>query len=71
MSMKGECLFNPPIIINTVESSGNYIYTNYTVRPVVECTDWCHNYEGKDQTGETCRHCKYFRVFKGKEGKKK
>jgi len=58
-------MFDPPTIINTVEGR-DYTYTDYTARPVVDCKDWCHNCVRKDQTGGTCRHCKYFRLFEAK-----
>jgi len=51
-AMIGECMFNPPTMLLTKP-----------VRPIVECTDWCHSCKNKDQTGGSCRRCQYFRVF--------
>lgn len=60
--MNGECMFNPPD-----NPTGRRASIYDFVRPVVKCADYCHNCVGRDQTGGTCRHCKWFRVFKEKK----
>jgi len=53
--MKGECMFNPPVLMDLVYESK---------RPMVECNDYCSNMKRRNETGGGCRDCYYFRPYR-------
>jgi len=69
----GECMYNPPTVIERVQIEGGRVYNRWItcVRPEVNCIDYCSHFSKRVQTGGTCRYCKYFRLYEYEKEKEK